>query len=199
MKKHILMIGAIIPGMIAFTSCSDLPQQQINDAEAAIANAQSAGAQTYVPESYFALEDSMKSTMSTITEQEGKIFKSYDESIAKLEAVKSQAAEVAVQAEMKKQEIKTNITNMITEVKSSIAESKQLIAEAPKGKDGAPALLAMTGELDALELSLTESNNLLQTNELQASLEKATVAKDKAVQINKELKEIMSKYKSAKI
>ncbi|HEY9886714.1 MAG TPA: hypothetical protein V6C96_05570, partial [Vampirovibrionales bacterium] len=101
--------------------------------------------------------------------------------------------------EMKKQEIKTNIANMITEIKSSIAESKQLIAEAPKGKGGAPALLAMTGELDALEISLTESNSLLETNELQASLEKATVAKDKAVQINTELKEIMSNYKSAKI
>jgi hypothetical protein len=198
MKNHILMIGAIIPGMIAFTSCSELPQQQISEAEAAVANAQTVGAQTYVPEIYFALEDSMKATMSLITEQEGKFLKNYEESIVKLEAVKNLAADVAVHAETKKQEIKMDISTMISEVQASIAESKQLIAEAPKGKGGAPALLAMTGELDALVISLTESNSLLESSQLQASLEKATVAKDKAVQINTELKEIMSKYKSAK-
>jgi uncharacterized phage infection (PIP) family protein YhgE len=198
MKKYILMMSAVIPGIIALTSCTELPQQQIDEAQVAIENAKTIGAETYAAENYFALEDSMKNAMSIITEQDGKFFKKYDVAIEKLSAVTSQAATVSAGVETKKQEIKTNVTNMIIEVKSLIAESKQLITEAPKGKEGASALVAMKGELDAVEVALTECSTLLEQSQLQPSLEKATVAKTKAVELNTELKEIMSKYKSAK-
>jgi 2-hydroxy-3-keto-5-methylthiopentenyl-1-phosphate phosphatase len=123
----------------------------------------------------------------------------FSKSIEKLAAVKVQAENVSAAVETQKQEIKTNVATMFAEIKMLIEESMQLIAEAPKGKEGTSALLAMKGELDAVEVVLTEGNNLLAQDQLQASLGKATVAKDKALQLNTELKEIMSKYKSAKI
>lgn len=199
MKNHIIMISAIIPGMIALTSCTEQPNQQIDEAKAAIENAKMKGAETYAAEDYFALEDSMKNTMSIVNEQNGKFFKDYDVAISKLNAVTIQANEVAASVETHKQEIKTNLGVMFTEIKTLIDESKQLIEEAPKGKEGASALLAMKGELEAVEVVLTECNNLLEQNQLQTSLDKATVAKGKAMQLNTELKEIMSKYKSAKV
>lgn len=192
-------MSAIIPGMMALASCTELPQQQIDQAKAAIESAKTFGAETYASEQYLALEDSMENALSVMNEQSGEFFKNYDISIEKLIAVKVQAENVSAAVETQKQEIKTNVANMFVEIKTLIEESKQLIADAPKGKEGTSALLAMKGELDAVEVVLTEGNNLLAQDQLQASLGKATVAKDKALQLNTELKEIMSKYKSAKI
>jgi hypothetical protein len=199
MKNQIIMMSAIIPGMMALASCTELPQQQIDQAKAAIESAKTFGAETYASEQYLALEDSMENALSVMNEQSGEFFKNYDISIEKLIAVKVQAENVSAAVETQKQEIKTNVANMFVEIKTLIEESKQLIADAPKGKEGTSALLAMKGELDAVEVVLTEGNNLLAQDQLQASLGKATVAKDKALQLNTELKEIMSKYKSAKI
>lgn len=192
-------MSAIIPGMMALASCTELPQQQIDEAKAAIESAKTFGAEIYAAEQYLALEDSMENAMGVMNEQSGEFFKNYDKSIEKLAAVKVQAENVSAAVETQKQEIKTNVATMFAEIKMLIEESMQLIAEAPKGKEGTSALLAMKGELDAVEVVLTEGNNLLAQDQLQASLGKATVAKDKALQLNTELKEIMSKYKSAKI
>ncbi|QSE96490.1 hypothetical protein [Fulvivirga lutea] len=198
MKTNILILSAIIPGILVLTSCQELPKEAIDKASAAVENAKTSGAEMYDAENYQLLEDSLKNAMTSVDAESGKFFKDYQNAIKNLEGVSSFATTVTTNVEVKKEEVKAKVTATINEVKALIAENQQLITEAPKGKEGTTALLAMKGELSVLESTLTETNTLLEQGQLQPSLEKATVAKDKATTLNTELKDITSKYKSAK-
>jgi hypothetical protein len=77
MKNQIIMMSAIIPGMMALASCTELPQQQIDEAKAAIESAKTFGAEIYAAEQYLALEDSMENAMGVMNEQSGDFFKVY--------------------------------------------------------------------------------------------------------------------------
>lgn len=198
MKTNILILSAIIPGILVLASCQELPKEVLDNAKSAVENVKSQGANEYDPQNYMLLEDSLKNALASIDAEEPKFFKDYQKAIEKLEGVSSFAATVSSNVDVKKEEIKTKVTATVNETKLLITENQQLITDAPKGKEGNVALLAMKGELAVLDSILNETNNMLAQGQLQPSLEKASVAKDKATALNIELKDIMSKYKSAK-
>ena len=197
MKITNKLIGALIIGMVAVTSCSDVPQTEIDAATAAIETAKAAGAEVYVTEQYNALNDSMAVAMTSLEEQKSKFFKKYTKTVEKLTQVTAMANEVSANTEATKEAVKTEILASMEEVQTLVAQGRQLITEAPKGKEGTTALEAIKTELDVVEASITESNTMFQNGELKPSLEKVKVAKEKASSINTELTEVISKYKAA--
>jgi hypothetical protein len=182
---------------LIITSCSKLPQAEIDAANAAVEQARNAGADIYVPDSYIALQDSLKGVMTGIESQESKLFKNYTEAAAQLEGVTKYATEVKQQAETKKEELKMEIQNTIAEVKTLIETSRQLILEAPRGKEGTSALVAIKGELDAIETSINQTNEQFESGDYLATMGQASAAKEKAASIQAELTEVIAKYKSA--
>ncbi|MGW8124042.1 hypothetical protein ACV07N_15390 [Roseivirga echinicomitans] len=197
MKIANKLIGALIIGMIGMTSCADLPQTEIDAATAAIETAKVAGAEVYVAEQYNALNDSMAVAMASLEEQKSKFFKKYTKTVEKLNNVTAMANQVAANTEATKEAVKAEILASMEEVKSLVAQGRELITEAPKGKEGTTALQAIKSELDVVEASVTESNTMFLNGELKPSLEKVKVAKEKASSINTELTEVISKYKAA--
>ncbi len=197
MKITNKLIGALIIGMVAVTSCADVPQTEIDAATAAIETAKAAGAEVYVTEQYNALNDSMAVAMTSLEEQKSKFFKKYTKTVEKLTQVTAMANEVSANTEATKEAVKTEILASMEEVQTLVAQGRQLITEAPKGKEGTTALEAIKTELDVVEASITESNTMFQNGELKPSLEKVKVAKEKASSINTELTEVISKYKAA--
>ncbi|MFT6866184.1 MAG: hypothetical protein ACJA08_001013 [Cyclobacteriaceae bacterium] len=202
MKKNKLITGAVLLGIatLTLTGCSEIPQEKIDAANVAIQGAKDSGASNYASNEFIALQDSMKSALASIEEENSKffLFKNYDAPTKKLESVVVYAGEVAVLAEAKKEALKKEILVAINEINILIEENNQLIAAAPKGKEGDSALMAIKGELETIQVTVTESNGLLQRGELLASLEKAKAAKDKSIAINTELTDVISKYKGAK-
>jgi hypothetical protein len=104
------------------------------------------------------------------------------------------AENVKQQTEVKKEEMKAEIQTLMTETQTLIESNKQLIAQAPKGKEGAAALLAIQGENEALENALTEAKTLLETGDYMATLDKVKATKEKATAINTELTEVIAKF-----
>jgi len=157
MKTKVLA-SIVIFGMavMVLSSCSKLPQAEIDAANAAIENARNAGADVYVPENFIALQDSLKSVMVNIEAQSSKFIKNYSAAQEGLTGVSQFAAEVQLQSETRKEELKIEIKNTIAEVKSLIESIRQLILEAPGGKEGTSALMAIKGEIDAVEISINE-------------------------------------------
>jgi hypothetical protein len=198
MKANILILSTIILGIPVFTSCQNAPTEEINSAKMAIENVQKIGAEVYDSDNFLLLEDSLKSAIATVDAEGSKLFKDYQAAIEKLQGVTAFASSITSNIEVKKKELKTQTVTAISDTKTLIAENIQLIDEAPKGKEGNSALLAMRGELSALDTLLNETSDLLVKEALQPALEKATVARDKATALNTELKDIMSKYKTAK-
>jgi len=197
MKRSFLAVTVFL-GLttLILSSCSKVPQADIDAANAAIEQAKLAGADVYVQESFIALQDSLNSVMVSIESQKSRFIKNYSEAKANLANVTKFAAEVEQQAETRKEELKVEIQNTISEVKTLIESNRQLILEAPKGKEGTSALIAIKGEIDAVETSINEINTLFESGDYLATLDKAGAAKEKASAINTELTEVIAKYKA---
>ena len=197
MKIKTSIASALFIGMIGITSCASVPQEEVDAANAAIENAKTAGAEEYVQDQFMALTDSMAVALASLEEQKSKFFKSYGETIEKLNAVTAQAAVVAANTNEAIETLKAEITSAITEVTEMVAEGRDLIGQAPRGKEGTTALVAIKAELDAIDNAVAESNAMFQAGQLKPSMEKLYVAKEKVGSINTELTDVISKYKTA--
>ena len=196
MKRVLVGIASLGVASLILTSCGKEPQAEIDLANAAINEAQVIGSETYAPESFLALQDSMKSIMDNVEAQKSKIFKNFDDSKADLMAVTQLAGEVKQKTIDRKIALQNEIKQMIVEVKLLLEANNKLILEAPKGKEGATALVAIKDELTAIDATLTEANELLEQESYIASLDIANASKDKASAINTELQEVIAKYKT---
>ncbi|HEY9116822.1 MAG TPA: hypothetical protein VIN11_03295 [Roseivirga sp.] len=197
MKIKTSIASALFIGIIGITSCASVPQEEVDAANAAIENAKTAGAEEYVQDQFMALTDSMAVALASLEEQKSKFFKSYGETIEKLNAVTAQAAVVAANTNEAIETLKAEITSAITEVTEMVAEGRDLIGQAPRGKEGTTALVAIKAELDAIDNAVAESNAMFQAGQLKPSMEKLYVAKEKVGSINTELTDVISKYKTA--
>ena len=197
MKNRIVASIAFF-GMTALilSSCSKVPQAEIDAANAAIEQAKLAGAEVYVSEEFVALQDSMNSVLVSIESEGSKFIKTYATAKENLAGVTQFAGEVQQQAETRKEELKMEIQNMIAEVKTLIESNRQLILEAPRGKEGTSALIAIKGEIDAVVTSINETSTLFEAGDFMICLDKAKAAKEKATAINSELSEVIAKYKA---
>jgi hypothetical protein len=195
--KNRFFTGITILGLttLLFTSCAKVPQAEIDAANAAIEQAKIAGADVYVHDNFVALQDSLNGAMVNIESQKSKFIKNYGQAKEQLAGVSQFAAEVAQQVEARKEELKNEIQSTIAEVKTLIEANKQLILEAPKGKEGTTALVAIKGEVDAIETSINETTSLFETGDYMATLGQAKAAKEKATSINTELSDVIAKYK----
>ncbi len=181
---------------LLLTSCSKVPQTEIDAANAAIEQARTAGADIYVHEEFVLLQDSLNSVMVSIESKKSKFIKNYSTAKEHLTGVTQLAGEVKQQAETRKEKLKLEIQNTIAEVKTLIETNRQLILEAPKGKEGTSALVAIKGEIDGIETLINETSTMFETGDYLATLDKAKAAKEKATSINTELTDVIAKYKA---
>jgi len=179
---------------VLFSSCGKVPQAEIDAANVAIEAAKTAGADVYVAEDFAALQDSMRSVNENVEAQNGKLFKNFDKVKEQLVVVSQMAADTKTKAEVRKEEVKQEVAALQTEVAALVAQNNELIAQAPKGKEGAAALEAIKGDNGLIEASLTEVNDLVVADNLIAALDKAKAAQEKAVAINTELSDVIAKY-----
>ena len=184
--------------VVLLSSCGKVPQAEIDAANAAIQAAQAAGADVYVAGDYAALQDSMNVVNQKVEEQNGKLFKNYKDVNAMLAVVTQMAGEVQSKTEAKKEEVKNEIANLQNEVSELVARNNDLIANAPKGKEGTAALEAIKGDNTVVETTMTEVTTLAASGELMSALDKAKAAKEKAQALNDELSEVIAKYSKNK-
>ncbi len=195
--KNKIFAGMTVMGiaLLMSTSCSKLPQTEIDAANQAVELAKEAGADLYVHESFVALRDSLNAVMVGIEEKESKLFKNYSDAKESLAGVVLYAGEVSQQSVARKEELKQEVTATIAEVKALVEAGRQLVLQAPRGKEGASALVAIKAEIDAIEASLTEVEQSFAADDIIGSLNKANAAKEKATSINEELTTVIDKYR----
>ena len=199
MKRNLfLAVVALGFSSLLFTSCEKYPQVEVDATKASIEEAVAVGAEMYVHADYVALQDSLKAVMVNVESEKSKFFKKYTKVKEQLAAVSALAGDVKMKTEARKEELKLEIQNIITELTALIETDKQLMLDAPKGKEGASALVAIKGEVDGIEASLAEITAMFEKGELLATIDKANAAKDKANAIKEELTEVISKYKKVR-
>ena len=185
-------------GIVAvfFAGCSSIPQEEIDAANAAIEEARLAGADKYASDEFVVLQDSLKSAMVLIESEKSKLIKNYGKARESFEGVSAYAGTVKQMAGERVEELKAEIQSTLDEARNLIESDRSLILQAPKGKEGTSALMAIKAEVDGVESSVAEAEGLFQKGDYLVCLDKAKAAKQKAASINTELSEVIAKYKS---
>lgn len=198
MNKQIFKGLLLILATTMLISCGKVPQAEIDQANTAIEAAEASGAALYVPDAFAAVQDSMNSILEGIEVEKSKLFRNYGAEKEALLAVATMAGEVKVKSETRQEELKAEIQTTMANVLALVEEDKQLLAKAPRGKEGTAALTAIKNDITVIEGAVAEAKTMLEGGELLGTLDKLNVAQEKAASINAELKEVIAKYNKAR-
>lgn len=196
--KHFLN-AILIPAALVIvisTGCSNVPQEEIDSARASIDQAKLAGAERYTPDLYLALQDSMNAVLVRLESEQSKLIKNFSDIKVELEEVIQLADEVTLKTGERKEMLKEEILATISEVKSLIDENRKLLLEAPRGKEGTSALVAIRGEIDAVDAAIDEARIMMDQGDYLTIHEKALAARVSAENIHAELSGVIATYKS---
>lgn len=179
---------------VLFSSCGKVPQAEIDAAFAALDSAKMAGADVYLAEDFAALQDSMKAITENVEAQKSKLFASYGDIKEKLARVNELAVAAVAKTEARKEEVKQEIATLQSEVTTLQTQNNELVAKAPKGKEGKAALEAIKADIALIDTTMGEVGTQAAAGDLMGALDKAKAAKEKAVAINTELNDVIAKY-----
>jgi hypothetical protein len=198
MKNKVLM-GLAAIAMVAFlSSCGKVPQTEIDATNAAIAAAQAAEANVYVPAEFTALQDSMNAINAAVEAQKSKLFKKFGPIKENLAKTLTLANTVAADAATKKDQVKKEAEGLLNDIKAVIDENGKLITKAPKGKEGAAVIEQIKADMATINTSVADAQALYDKGSYMDALNKIKAAKEKADGINAELKEAIAKVKKGK-
>jgi len=193
MKNKILLGLAAIAMVAVLASCGKKPQVEIDATNAAIAAAQTAEANVYLPGEFAALQDSMNAINAKIAEVDGKLFKNYKTVVADLAKVKTAAETVTTNVAVKKDEVKKEAEGLLNNIKAVVAENAKLLPKLPRGKEGAAVIEQIKGDLNAVDATVAEAQSLFDKGTYMDALNKIKAATDKANSLNAEIKEVLTK------
>lgn len=188
MKK--MIFPAIVFMALLFTSCSSVPQIQIDSANAAVEAAKAVEADLYVPQEYQMLVDSLNDILASIetekTESVGsRDFKPY---VEKLNNLVAQAENVKVNAETQKAQVRIEVQDAIVSLTNLVAENKEIIQKTPVTNKTKADLESMQNELTMIEASISELNTLVNNGDYLTALAKVKESNRKVVAMNETLK-----------
>ena len=179
MKKGLLKLVTLSVLVVTLASCAKVPQADIDAANV----------------------DAQKSGLAQVEEQNAKfaLFRNYDVAKTTLVSVTTLSNKAVEETTARKEALKAEVTAAVTELTASIAANKELLAKAPKGKEGKAAVEAIGQEIGVVETVLTEvSAGLTNNDDILTLSEKVKPAVEKAKAINTELTDVIAKAKGPK-
>ena len=196
MKKGLFKLVAFSVLVVSLASCAKAPQAEIDAANVSIEAAKTAGADRYAPESFNAASEALKTAVTAVEEQNAKfaLFRNYDAAKTTLTSVGTLATKAVDETTAKKTALKAEVTQAVTDLTALIVADKELLAKAPKGKEGKAALEAIGQEIAVVETVNTEVTAGVANNEDILTLsDKIKPAVEKAKAINTELTDVIAK------
>ncbi len=192
MKKNVFIL-ILVAAVFIFTSCSKLPQAEIDAAKNALEQAKTVQADLYLQNDFYELQDSLNAMVAAIEEQKSKMFGNYKMATENLNEITVQATDLVAKTELRKLEIKTEVASAQSAITNLLKENSQMLELAPKGKDATEALEAIKAEIDGVNSSVSEVPALIESGDLLNAQTKVKAAQEKAVEINNELKTVLEK------
>lgn len=200
MKNFVKTVFAFAIAGVLFTSCAKAPEVEITNAKAAIEATKATEADRYVPAEFKALQDSLNVALLEIENQNAKfaLFRSYKKAAATLNNVMTLSEQVKSNAATRKEEVKAEAQQSLAEVTTLVTEVKELLAKAPKGKEGREALEAIQGDVVLVESFLAEVSTLINNGDYLTANDKVKAAGEKANSLKAELEEAIAKKKGGR-
>jgi hypothetical protein len=183
--KTLLYFLSMILVMFAFVGCDDVPQQEIDDANAALDAAKTAEADKYVTDKYNAAKQALDRAMAVVQEEESAMFSNFDEARNLLATAKTAADEAAAAAPGKKEEVKQAAEAALAAIPDEVKATQKMWRTAPRGKGTREALAMIKTEIE---------NTAAMQSQVQAALDGGDYlgAQQKAQEINGKLKSLQN-------
>ena len=196
--KKIISSVSVLSLLLLLISCAKVPKADVDAAKLSIETAKKTGADRYAPVSFQTAVNSLRLGLVQVEGQNSKfaLFRNYDAAKTTLTSVIPLSNKAVEETASRKEALKAEVTDAVAELTSTIAADKELLAKAPKGKDGKPAVLSIGQEIQVVETVLNGVSAGLTNNENILTLfEKVKPAVEKAKTINTELTEVIAKAK----
>lgn len=186
MKKFISLFIALL--LVALLSgCGEVPQADIDAANAALEAAKAAEADTYLPDQYNAAKKTMDNAMAMVEEEKSGMFSNYDEAVVKIKQAKDDADKAAQAAPAKKAEVKAEVENLVAQIGEMVKETKMMWKKAPRGKGSFEVLKQIKADIEATENSVGDVTATLEQGDLLLARQKAQAVVNKLKNIQSEL------------
>jgi hypothetical protein len=197
MKKNAILLTALSLVLLLVTSCAKLPQVELDAANASLEAAKSVEANRYLTPEFNALQDSLNAVTVAIEAEKSKLFisRSYEAVKEQLVKITADAEALKLNTEERKVQVRDEVQQSLVDLTSLIAETKELLAKAPKGKEGKAALEAIQNDITIIESSVNEINTLIGNGDYLTAQDKVNASKAKAQAIKEELTNAISKVR----
>ncbi|QXD15281.1 DUF4398 domain-containing protein [Rhodocaloribacter litoris] len=178
---------------VVLTGCAQVPQQQLDTAQAALQAAAEAEANLYVADLYQALQDSLAAAQTEIETQKSRFALTRDYSRAErlLQFVTQTAAEA--QAATQKEAMRAEAERLIAEARQALTQVQDLLAKAPRGKEGTMALVSIQTDRNNASQTLDQATTALENGKILEARDLAATALEKANLLIQELNTAIAK------
>ncbi len=171
--KKLLVVLASLALVASLTACAKAPTEEVNATKASLDAAVADGAQQYTPEDYKAVADQLAAANAEIKVQEEKFFKNFDKAKQILAKAKADADALKGKVAARKEELKKACIATMEQANAALAQAKELLAKAPKGKGSKAEIEAMATDLAGVEAMIPEVQPMLDKGDFIGANEKA--------------------------
>jgi hypothetical protein len=197
-KASVLITIAGILFSILMSGCAKAPDQELSAAKSILDSAHLAEADKYVAPEFAAAQDSLNAAMAEIEKQKSAnaLTRNYDRAKALLASATATAQDSRMKTQEAKQKIRKEVDTELTKATAMVAETKELLAKAPKGKEGKAALEAIKGEIATVETWISEAQTMRTNDNLIEAGGRANAGVEKLDSIKVELTTAIEKASS---
>lgn len=185
----------------ALVGCQAPPQEDLTAAQTALATADEAEADLYVADLYVAAQDSFAAAQAEIETQNGasQFSRDYARAQSLLQFVATTATQAQAEVETRKAAMIAETDTLILQAEEAVAQAQALMAQAPTGKDGALALVAIGEDAGTAASTLEEAKAAQAAGDIARAHDLAKAALDQATVLVGELNGAMAKTDVAPI
>jgi hypothetical protein len=161
--------------------CAKLPQQEIDQAHAAVEAAKTAQADKYVPADFNALLDAYNTALTDIEKQKtaSPFSRKYDDAKSSLLAVVSMANNITTKVGEEKAKIAAQVDSVYILTDTSRVQAHELLAQLSSVAHDAANLESLNSALSAVDTELVQAQAQKNSGDATIALERITVSNTK--------------------
>ena len=188
-KRNYCIVLASILLAALMIGCAKAPEQELSTAKSLLDSARMAEADKYVAADFAAAQDSLNAAVAEIEKQKSanSISRNFDKAKALLASASATARAAQSKAQDEKSKMQAEVDTLLVKTTGMITETKDLLAKAPKGKEGKAALEAIGSEISTVESSSAEAQTMKTSGDLVGARGKLSAGTAKLDSIKVEL------------
>jgi len=184
-KTFLYFLSMIL--VFLFIACDDVPQQEIDAANASLDAAKNAEADRYVPDQYNAAKQALDRAMAVVQEEESAMFSDFDEARELLATAKTAADEATAAVPAKKEQVKQAVESALAGIPAEVAATQKMWRSAPRGKGTREALQMMKEEIDRTAAMQSDVQAAIDAGDYLAAQQKVQEISNKLKSLQTEL------------